>query len=190
MEKLLNEQFARIGEEPTLVAHITPPWKAYGGAPQTMIAGFELPIPQATPAPRPHVTGSSSAPRLRTAIAAPSPRPEPRLAYYRPHPMTANVLSAGTAAPRPSVQSARRDWTVQIGAYDSPVIARRELAAYARKSGDILGRAHRIVDAFKEADGRTMFRARFGLFAERQARKVCERLTERGQSCFTTVATR
>ena len=190
MEKLLNEEFAQISRQPTLVAHITPPWKAYEAAPQTMIAGFELPIPQATPAPRPRVTRSFGALRLRTAIAAPSPRPEPRLAYYQPHRLAMHVLSAGTAASRSLAPRTRRDWTVQIGAYYSPAIARRELAAYARKSGDILGRAQRIVDAFKEADGRTMFRARFGLFAERQARRVCERLTERGQSCFTAVATR
>jgi D-alanyl-D-alanine carboxypeptidase len=187
MEKLLNEQFARIKRNPTLVAHMTPPWKAYESAPQTMIAGFELPIPQATPAPRPHVAG---APSLRTAIAAPSPRPEVRLANYRRVQVEADVVPEGKRVSTPSVRSNRRDWTVQIGAYDSPIIARRELAAYARKSGDILGRAQRIVDSFKETDGRTMFRARFGLFAERQARRVCERLTERGQSCFTAIATR
>lgn len=187
MEKLLNEQFARIKRNPTLVAHMTPPWKAYEAAPQTMIAGFELPIPQATPAPRPHVAG---APRLRTGIAAPSPRPDVRLANYSRQRMAVNIVPGGTGVSTQSAQSNRRDWTVQIGAYDSPVIARRELATYARKSRDILGRAQRIVDSFKEADGRTMFRARFGLYAERQARRVCERLTERGQSCFTAIATR
>jgi D-alanyl-D-alanine carboxypeptidase len=188
MEKLLNQQFARIKTNPTLVAHMSPPWKAYEAAPQTMIAGFELPIPQATPAPRPQVAG---APQLRTVIAAPSPRPEARLANYRRHRVDADVVPGRTTrTSTTSPPTNRRDWTVQIGAYRSPVIARHELAAYARKSGDILGRAQPIVDSFRETDGRTMFRARFGLFAERQARRVCERLTERGESCFTAIATR
>ncbi|MDE2462093.1 MAG: D-alanyl-D-alanine carboxypeptidase, partial [Alphaproteobacteria bacterium] len=71
MEKLLNQQFARIRKQPTLVAHIEPPWETFGAAPKTMIAGFELPIPHATPAPRPHISAAFVTPRLRTSIAAP-----------------------------------------------------------------------------------------------------------------------
>ena len=39
-------------------------------------------------------------------------------------------------------------------------------------------------------DGQTLFRARFGPFVEREAREVCARLTERGQTCFAALATR
>ena len=82
------------------------------------------------------------------------------------------------------------DWTIQIGAYADPKAARAQLASYAEKSMDILGQAERIVVPFQSVDGHTLYRARFGPFVEREARKVCERLTERGQTCFAATATR
>ena len=36
----------------------------------------------------------------------------------------------------------------------------------------------------------TLYRARFGLYAEQEARDVCNRLTQRGQSCFAAIQTR
>ena len=35
---------------------------------------------------------------------------------------------------------------------------------------------------FQASDGHTLYRARFGLFAEQEAREVCDRLTQRGTS--------
>ncbi len=55
---------------------------------------------------------------------------------------------------------------------------------------DVLGQATHIVMPFKAVDGQTLFRARFGPFVEREAREVCARLTERGQTCFAALATR
>lgn len=49
---------------------------------------------------------------------------------------------------------------------------------------DMLGQATREVIPFQSADGHTFYRARFGPFPEREAREVCQRLTERGQTCF------
>ncbi len=83
-----------------------------------------------------------------------------------------------------------QDWTIQIGAYADKTIARAELANYAERSMDVLGQAARIVVPFKAVDGQTLFRARFGPFVEREAREVCARLTERGQTCFAALATR
>jgi hypothetical protein len=40
-----------------------------------------------------------------------------------------------------------------------------------------------MVVPFHAQDGRTVYRARFGLFAEKRAREVCSRLTKRGDSC-------
>jgi D-alanyl-D-alanine carboxypeptidase len=54
----------------------------------------------------------------------------------------------------------------------------------------VLGQASRIVIPFQGVDGHTLYRARFGPFEEREAREVCERLTERGQTCFAAVASR
>jgi D-alanyl-D-alanine carboxypeptidase len=54
----------------------------------------------------------------------------------------------------------------------------------------VLGRASRIIAPVQSANGHTVYRARFGLFAEREARDVCSRLTQRGQTCFAAVQTR
>jgi D-alanyl-D-alanine carboxypeptidase len=43
---------------------------------------------------------------------------------------------------------------------------------------------------FQSIDGHTLYRARFGPFLEREARQVCARLTERGQTCFAAIAAR
>jgi hypothetical protein len=83
-----------------------------------------------------------------------------------------------------------RNWTIQIGAYADQAFAKAQLDAYAQKSLDVLGQAARLVVPFQSSDGHTMYRARFGLFAERQAREVCDRLTQRGQTCFAAVAAR
>jgi D-alanyl-D-alanine carboxypeptidase len=83
-----------------------------------------------------------------------------------------------------------QDWTIQIGAFADSAIAHAELANYAERSMDVLGQAARIVVPFRAVDGQTLFRARFGPFAEREAREVCARLTERGQTCFAALATR
>jgi D-alanyl-D-alanine carboxypeptidase len=79
-------------------------------------------------------------------------------------------------------------WTIQIGAFADMNQARGQLAAYAEKSMDILGQAARIIIPFTGVDGHTLYRARFGPFVEREAREVCSRLTERGQTCFTVLA--
>ena len=69
-------------------------------------------------------------------------------------------------------------------------LAKAQLSAYAQKSMDVLGKAGELVVPFQAAGGHTMYRARFGLFGERQAREVCDRLTQRGQTCFAAVASR
>ena len=58
------------------------------------------------------------------------------------------------------------------------------------KAQDVLARAAKIISPTRTAEGHTIYRARFGLFAEREARDVCSRLTERGQTCFAAVQTR
>ena len=52
----------------------------------------------------------------------------------------------------------------------------------------MLGQASRLVSPAPGAVGQTMWRARFGLFGEDQAREVCSRLSQRGQTCFAAVA--
>lgn len=126
----------------------------------------------------------------------PSPRPKLTLAAFQPAGRVPTPRSAELrgqdegVAPSAMTSLGLHDWTIQIGAFADPKIARAQLAAYAEKSMDILGQAARIVMPFQGIDGHLMYRARFGPFVEGEARKVCERLTERGQTCFAAIAVR
>ena len=81
-----------------------------------------------------------------------------------------------------------RDWTIQIGAFSDVPSAKQQLTAYAERSMDVLGQAERIVVPFQSVDGKTLYRARFGPFVEAEARAVCQRMTERKQTCFAAAA--
>ncbi|HSM95152.1 MAG TPA: SPOR domain-containing protein [Rhizomicrobium sp.] len=94
----------------------------------------------------------------------------------RSHPAT-NIAKSVT-------QRGMRDWTIQIGAFGDAPSAKQQLAAYAERSMDVLGQAERIVVPFQSVDGKTLYRARFGPFVEAEARAVCQRMTERKQTCF------
>jgi len=133
------------------------------------------PVAQAKPAP------------VTVAQAKPTPQPTPRpvqLALLTPAPAAKSAVPAQITAPN------ARAWTIQIGAFANTNTAREELAAYAEKSMDVLGQAERFIVPFTGANGETLYRARFGLFIEREAREVCARLTERGQTCFAALASR
>ena len=132
----------------------------------------------ARPQARPAQTGDM--PDSRPVIVAAVPKMRPAL---RNENGEGDQDMAGTAVPG-------RNWTIQIGAYADQAFAKAQLDAYAQKSMDVLGQAARLVVPFQASDGHTMYRARFGLFAERQAREVCDRLTQRGQTCFAAIAAR
>jgi D-alanyl-D-alanine carboxypeptidase len=68
--------------------------------------------------------------------------------------------------------------------------ARAELAAYAEKSAGKLGQAERIIVPYTGTGGKTMYRARFGKFAEAEARAICVVLTHQGHSCFASTLAR
>lgn len=149
----------------------------------------------------------------RTALEALRPRPQPptdsktadknadkqaetKVAAYMPRPQMAPRRAAQRVA-RPDVADAAKtpetgmhDWTIQIGAYNDLNLARSQLAAYADKSLDVLGQAQKIVVPYQSPDGHMVYRARFGPFQEREAKQICARLTERGQTCFAAVSTR
>jgi D-alanyl-D-alanine carboxypeptidase len=83
-----------------------------------------------------------------------------------------------------------RNWTIQIGAYADRALALAQLKTYAGKAQDILASASKIIAPLQSNNGHVIYRARFGLFAEQEAREVCNRLTQRGQTCFAAVQTR
>ncbi|HTQ14430.1 MAG TPA: SPOR domain-containing protein [Rhizomicrobium sp.] len=155
------------------------------------------------PAPRPQPAIAQKRPAVAVASIDTPPRTAPgtpdaqpaaraRIPAVRPTPRQApegegDIDSAPLPAHRNAVAAAFsgvRDWTIQIGAFADPAAAKAQLAAYAERSLDVLGQARRIVAPFTAVDGHTLYRARFGPFVEAEARAVCQRLTERGQTCF------
>jgi D-alanyl-D-alanine carboxypeptidase len=114
--------------------------------------------------------------------AVPQPRPA-----LRTEPQGEGDTDAA-ASPAVPPASPGHNWTIQIGAYADKALAQARLAAYADKARDVLGQASKIVTPAQSADGHTIWRARFGLFAENEARDVCSRLTSRGQTCFAAIA--
>ncbi|MGH6887716.1 MAG: serine hydrolase [Rhizomicrobium sp.] len=112
---------------------------------------------------------------LRGSVPVPQPKP---------------AMGALAVAPAPEITTDVGKWAIQIGAFGDASLAHAELANYAARSGDVLGRAPRIVAPFHNAEGHTLYRARFGPFPERQARHVCQVLTGRGETCFAALAER
>lgn len=157
--------------------------------------------PMAQAAAAPVLKSGAHEAGLNSSAAAPVPQARPQQAGDMP---AKPVIVAALPKMRPALRSdagegdfdlaamaaAGRNWTIQIGAYADQAFAKAQLDAYAQKSMDVLGQAARLVVPFQSSDGHTMYRARFGLFAERKAREVCDRLTQRGQTCFAAIAAR
>jgi D-alanyl-D-alanine carboxypeptidase len=122
------------------------------------------------------------------------PKPKPILvAAYKPQkPRLAPHVDLGEGdigdMPRVINATGKHAWSIQIGAFGDAVSARTQLASYAERSMDLLGQVSRIVVPFQGTGGQKLFRARFGPFAEKEARAVCAVLTRRGQTCFASSA--
>jgi len=117
-----------------------------------------------------------------------------------------NTSSPAVDAPRPQIRPSLREdaaevesepvptpghnWTIQIGAYADKALAAAQLKTYYGKAQDVLARANQIIAPITSSKGHTLYRARFGLFAEQEARDVCNRLTQRGQTCFAALQVR
>jgi D-alanyl-D-alanine carboxypeptidase len=130
--------------------------------------------PQQRPMPPPNIRPSSRAEALGEGDIGDMGTP------VRGHPASNIARSVATKGVR--------DWTIQIGAFGDAPSAKQQLAAYAERSMDVLGQAERIVVPFQSVDGKTLYRARFGPFVEAEARAVCQRMTERKQTCFAAAA--
>lgn len=140
------------------------------------------PIPTARPNIPAPATVAAAQPTKTVSVAQAAPKPS-----IRPV-----IIGEGDAGDTGGIRTSlgQHDWTIQIGAFADLNLARSQLAAYAEKAMDVLGQAQRIVVPFQSVDGHTLYRARFGPFAEREARQICARLTERGQTCFAAISTR
>jgi D-alanyl-D-alanine carboxypeptidase len=170
---------------------------------------------QPGPAPaQPKPEPARPEPKLAAVPAvAPQPRPAPAVPAVRPTPRPDGFLAAAQSnlvkeaanLPKPQMRpslheepegdaepspSPGHNWAIQVGAYADKALAEAQLKAYADKAQGVLARASSFVSPAQTRRGHTLYRARFGLFAEQEARDVCSRLTERGQACFAAVQTR
>jgi D-alanyl-D-alanine carboxypeptidase len=181
--------------------------------PSIALAGFE-PARRVAPAlPVPTVRITPPTPVVRPAprvVAVPRPRPE----APKPDPIAALILAesrtavgidgadfvpvASVTLPAPRTQPISapvavagngKRWAVQIGAFNDRLAAQAQLAKYAERSMDVVGQADRIVIPGPASGGQTVYRARFGLFGENEARAVCRRMESRGETCFAVLQT-
>jgi D-alanyl-D-alanine carboxypeptidase len=146
------------------------------------VAKVAGPAPAVRPSPRPDgVLAVAQAQLVKTAVnTVNAPKPQMR-------PSLREDAGEGDAEVTPSPG---HNWTIQIGAYADKALADAQLKTYYGKAQDVLARASRIIAPITSPQGHTLYRARFGLFAEQEAREVCNRLTQRGQTCFAAVQTR
>jgi len=72
--------------------------------------------------------------------------------------------------------SALKHWAIQIGAFASAPIAEAQLVAYAKQAIDIFAFSQRYVVPIAGNDGQTLYRARFGMFGEDEARTLFGKL--------------
>jgi len=149
-----------------------------------LAAKAAAPAPAIRPSARPDgALASEQAALVKTAVNtvdAPKPQMRPSL---REDAGEGDADVAQTPTPG-------HNWTIQIGAYADKSMADAQLKTYYGKAQDVLARANKIIAPITSPHGHVLYRARFGLFAEQEAREVCSRLTQRGQTCFAAVQTR
>jgi D-alanyl-D-alanine carboxypeptidase len=153
---------------------------------QTVEARRPEPRPDVPAGARPDAELASAQSQLvKAAVSTPTPAvnaPRPQM-----RPSLHEDVAEGDSEPVPTPG---HNWTIQIGAYADKALAAAQLKTYYGKAQDVLTRANQIIAPITSAKGHTIYRARFGLFAEQEAREVCNRLTQRGQTCFAALQVR
>ena len=210
MMRILSEGFTYAAQNPTLVVAANLPWRGgrppftnpFKSAPTTgpLVASNEtprlastLPLPPASPLlpePAPAESVVPSLPEVITlAPLAPlnEPRREITIAIAPTPDLIQNQLFPQGDVTEPSVLDTTpslKRWAIQIGAFASEPIAEAQLVAYAKQAIDIFAFAKRYVVAVPGNDGQMLYRARFGMFGEDEARDICKRMMDVGQTCF------
>ena len=179
-----DENFSLIHAEGTPAKPAAPQAKPQPAVPAVAAAKLAAPAPAVRPGARPDVAlASQQAQLVKTAVNtvnAPKPQMRPSL-----HEDAGEGDADASPTPTPG-----HNWTIQIGAYADKQMADAQLKTYYGKAQDVLARASKIIAPITSPRGHVLYRARFGLFAEQEARDVCSRLTQRGQTCFAAVQTR
>ncbi len=210
MKRLLDETYAGLENTPAVAASTPPKWPGFSGS-EMKTAAYAIPSARPgspgdllasliTSQARPDEIDEDAAEAraikapAQTAIPSPKPAPEPFAiaAYEQPS------VAAAMPEPKPTpnlgegdiddtASAAAQSWSIQIGAYADRNQAQAQLDSYAQRSQDVLGQADFIITPYQTERGQTLYRARFGSFAENEARQMCVRLMQRGQTCFATL---
>ncbi len=186
-------------QAPKLAMVAPTPFKLAPALPAGPVPGMQV-AQLIKPQPKPRLIDSIAQKNQLIASVAPRKKPvadndeigEGDISYEQrtaPTPAAKSAPAQIAAAAKGGVPPGTQ-WMIQIGAYANQALAKAQLATYAEKSMDVLGQSTRVVAPFQGVDGHVVFRARFGPFAEREAREVCTRLTQRGQTCYAAAATR
>jgi D-alanyl-D-alanine carboxypeptidase len=214
MMRILSDGFEYAAQNPTLVVAANVPWRGgrppftnpFRSAPAAgpVLASNEaprvastLPLPSASPLLSSPATAESVVP-VEVVPAFPevitlaplTPLNEPRREItiaITPTPDSIQTLDSQGDGNEPSVLDATaslKHWAIQIGAFASEPIAEAQLVAYARQAIDVFAFAKRYVVAVPGNDGQMLYRARFGMFGEDDARGICKRMMDIGQTCF------
>lgn len=209
MMRILTEGFEFAAKNPTIVAEANLPWRGgrppftdpFKSQPRTsgpVVASNEsgrvtATLAPADPAPAETVIPVDVVPSLPetiTFVSPSEPRREITIALVPTPDLIPGHLFAQGDVNEPSVldtTAALRRWAIQIGAFASAPIAEAQLVAYAKQAIDIFAFSERYVVPIEGNDGQTLYRARFGLFGEDEARDICSRMMDVGQTCFAAV---
>jgi D-alanyl-D-alanine carboxypeptidase len=203
MMRILSATFDYAANDPAVLADANVPWQGGTGPGGDVFAAQPndenvlaamLDLPPKTPAAT-KVASAAPAPKARAARPVmPTPRPNEQIASLTSsstfNASSADSLGQGDFAdafplpvPRPDVDTVKQ-WVVQIGAYASHALAEAQLSAYSRRALNVFGEAQRLVIPLSLRNGHTLYRARFGLFAESEAREICRQMTSRGEPCL------
>lgn len=206
MMRILTDGFEFASKNPTVVVEANVPWR--GGKPPftnpfkptpgnagTLVASNEPARVAATltpgaPGPLDTVIPVDVVPELPETItlSLPSePQKEITIAIAPTPDLIQNQFlpqGDGTELSVFDATAALKRWSIQIGAFASAPIAEAQLVAYARQAIDIFAFSERYVVPFESNNGQTLYRARFGMFGEDEARDICSRMMEVGQTCF------
>jgi D-alanyl-D-alanine carboxypeptidase len=196
------------GEDDVLLAALEPKGRQAKGAAPTLLAeaGAEAAaapklavVPVAKPDYAPTIQMAMLTPLLKPApVAKPlelalakDPPLDLGAPYLKPTAAPAPIAEGDavgapivTFDPKPASEGLVKRWAVQIGVFASETLAQAQLAAFARRGVDIVGQAQKLVIPFPSLGGHTLYRARLGLFGEEEARDICKRMSQRGQTCI------
>lgn len=206
MMRILSDGFEEAAKNPTLVAEANVPWR--GGRPPftnpfrsapttaTVVAGRATTTtqPAATAAAEsvipvdivpvaPDIATPSSDPPAQVALTLTPTQDIVQLPLLAQGDVAEPSIGDATVSIADATASIKR-WTIQIGAFASAPIAEAQLVAYARQAIDIFAFSQRYVVPMEGSDGQTLYRARFGLFAEEEARDICKQMMDAGRTCF------